>query len=48
MLRRTRFGQALFAIGGSESSARLMGLPVTRDKVVVYGLSGMWPASPAP
>ncbi|GAA1967188.1 ABC transporter permease [Catenulispora subtropica] len=38
-LRRTRFGQALFAIGGSESSARLMGLPVARDKVVVYGLS---------
>ncbi|GAA2051583.1 ABC transporter permease [Catenulispora yoronensis] len=40
VLRRTRFGQALFAIGGSESSARLMGLPVVRDKVVVYALSG--------
>jgi len=39
VLRRTRFGQALFAIGGSEPSARLMGLPVVRDKVVVYTLS---------
>jgi ribose transport system permease protein len=41
VLRRTRFGQALFAIGGSEQSARLMGLPVARDKVAVYGLSGL-------
>ena len=40
VLRRTRFGQSLFAMGGSESSARLMGLPVTRNKVIVYGLSG--------
>jgi ribose transport system permease protein len=41
VLRRTPFGQSLFAIGGSESSARLMGLPVARNKTAVYGLSGV-------
>ena len=40
-LTRTRFGQALFAIGGSEPAAVLMGLPVARTKVVVYLLSGL-------
>ncbi|RCG31137.1 ABC transporter permease [Sphaerisporangium album] len=41
LLRRTRFGQALFATGGSESSAVLMGLPVARTKIMVYVLSGL-------
>ncbi|HTD85864.1 MAG TPA: galactofuranose ABC transporter, permease protein YjfF [Candidatus Binatia bacterium] len=36
----TRFGRNVYAIGGSESSARLMGLPVARTKVTVYALSG--------
>lgn len=36
----TRFGRAVYAIGGSEQSALLMGLPVTRTKVLVYALSG--------
>ena len=30
LLNRTRFGQAVFAIGGSEDAAELMGLPVAR------------------
>jgi simple sugar transport system permease protein len=37
----TRFGRNVFAIGGSESSARLMGLPVNFTKIAVYGLSGL-------
>jgi ribose/xylose/arabinose/galactoside ABC-type transport system permease subunit len=41
VLRRTGFGQTLFATGGAESSALLMGLPVTRTKIIVYTLSGM-------
>ncbi|WP_245645217.1 ABC transporter permease [Pseudonocardia acaciae] len=41
MLGRTGFGQRLFAIGGSESAATLMGLPVARTKVAVYVLSGV-------
>ncbi|MFE0026700.1 ABC transporter permease [Amycolatopsis sp. NPDC059021] len=41
LLRRTRFGQSVFAIGGAENSALLMGLPVARTKVSVYTLSGL-------
>lgn len=36
----TPFGRAVYAIGGNEQSARLMGLPVNRTKVLVYTLSG--------
>jgi simple sugar transport system permease protein len=38
--RRTAFGRSLFAIGGAENSAVLMGLPVARNKIVMYALSG--------
>ncbi|KAA2255954.1 ABC transporter permease [Solihabitans fulvus] len=41
LLRHTRFGQSVFATGGAESSALLMGLPVARTKIVVYTLSGL-------
>ena len=36
----TRFGRTVYAIGGNERSASLMGLPVARVKIMVYGLSG--------
>ncbi|MBN1145761.1 MAG: sugar ABC transporter permease YjfF [Anaerolineales bacterium] len=36
----TRFGRTVYAIGGNEQSARLMGLPVNRTKVLVYTISG--------
>jgi len=36
----TRFGRAVYAIGGSEQSALLMGLPVNRTKVLVYAFNG--------
>lgn len=36
----TRFGRTVYAIGGNERSALLMGLPVARTKVLVYVLSG--------
>jgi len=41
LLRQSRFGQSVFATGGSESSALLMGLPVARTKISVYTLSGL-------
>jgi ribose/xylose/arabinose/galactoside ABC-type transport system permease subunit len=41
VLRGTRFGQTVFAIGGAESSALLMGLPVARTKIAVYTASGV-------
>jgi len=37
----TRFGRAIYAIGGDEQSAGLMGLPVGRLKILVYGLAGL-------
>lgn len=36
----TRFGRTVYAIGGNEESARLMGLPVGRTKIIVYAISG--------
>ncbi|MDB5892543.1 MAG: sugar transporter permease YjfF [Rhodoferax sp.] len=36
----TGFGRAVYAIGGSEHSARLMGLPVRATLIGVYTLSG--------
>jgi ribose transport system permease protein len=41
VLTRTSFGQSVFALGGSEDAASLMGLRVTRVKTVVYVLSGV-------
>lgn len=40
ILRYSKFGRSVYAIGGSEQSARLMGLPVSRVKVLVFGISG--------
>jgi len=40
VLRYTRFGRNVYAIGGNESSAVLMGLPVARTKVLIYMISG--------
>ncbi|MDR6671731.1 galactofuranose ABC transporter, permease protein YjfF [Xanthomonas sp. 1678] len=36
----TRFGRCVYALGGSEASARLMGLPVAATHVKVYAFSG--------
>ena len=40
LLQRTKFGRNVYAIGGNEQSAKLMGLPVGRTKVLVYGFNG--------
>jgi ribose/xylose/arabinose/galactoside ABC-type transport system permease subunit len=40
ILARTSYGRIIFAIGGSEESARLMGLPVDRTKIIAYTTSG--------
>lgn len=41
MLARTRMGRTVYAIGGSEQSAALMGLPVHATKMWVYVISGL-------
>ena len=40
LLRRTRFGRYVYAIGGNEEAARLAGVSVARIKTLVYVISG--------
>ena len=40
ILASTSYGRIIFAIGGNEESARLMGLPADRTKVIAYTTSG--------
>ncbi len=37
---RTKFGRNVYAIGGSENSAFMMGLPVASTKIAIYAISG--------
>ena len=41
VLRWTRFGRHVYAIGGNEHAARLTGVPVDRIKVAVYMISSL-------
>lgn len=36
----TSFGRAIYAVGGNEQSAQMMGLRVARTKVLIYAFSG--------
>jgi ribose transport system permease protein len=40
MLTQTRFGLHIYAIGGSEETARLAGVPVNRVKLLTFAISG--------
>lgn len=40
MAHFSRYGRSIYAIGGNEQSALLMGLPVGRIKISVYALNG--------
>ncbi|MBQ1312783.1 MAG: sugar ABC transporter permease YjfF, partial [Blautia sp.] len=40
LMQHTRFGRNVYAVGGNEQSAKLMGLPVARTKIAVYGING--------
>jgi simple sugar transport system permease protein len=37
---RTRFGTNVYALGGGEATARMMGVPVARTTVLIYAFSG--------
>lgn len=41
VLRRTRFGMRIYAVGSDESAARAVGVPAARVKLGVYALSGL-------
>jgi ribose/xylose/arabinose/galactoside ABC-type transport system permease subunit len=40
VLNRTRYGEVLFAVGGSEEVARLSGVQVDRVKFIAFTISG--------
>jgi ribose/xylose/arabinose/galactoside ABC-type transport system permease subunit len=42
MLRYTRFGRHVFAIGSNEATARLCGIHVRRNKLLIYALAGLF------
>ncbi|WP_329158185.1 substrate-binding domain-containing protein [Streptomyces sp. NBC_01717] len=44
VLGRTYIGRSMYAIGGNEEAARLSGLRVKRQKLVIYALSGLFAA----
>lgn len=44
VLEKLRYGRYFYAIGGNENAARLAGVPVTRAKLLAYGLSGLFAA----
>jgi ribose transport system permease protein len=42
VLRNTRFGRHIFAIGSNEQTARLCGVPVERTKLLIYTVGAMF------
>lgn len=44
MLRNTRFGRNIFAIGGNRDAAALVGIRIRRVELMVYGLAGVFAA----
>jgi simple sugar transport system permease protein len=41
MLLRTKFGNWVFAVGGQKDSARAVGVPVARTKIILFMLVGL-------
>jgi inositol transport system permease protein len=41
ILERTTFGRSVYAVGGNEEAARLAGINLTRNRIYVYGISGL-------
>src|SRR5690606_5836360 len=42
VLRYTKFGRWVYAVGSNEATARLCGVPVQRTKIMVYMLAGLF------
>lgn len=40
----TRFGRNVYALGSDEPSARLMGIPIGRTKIMIYAVAGFFSA----
>lgn len=39
--RKTRFGRSIYAVGGNEDAAKMMGVQPENIKLIVYGISGL-------
>lgn len=39
--QRTVFGRSVFAVGGNADAARLAGIPVTRIRILLFGITGL-------
>jgi ribose/xylose/arabinose/galactoside ABC-type transport system permease subunit len=44
VLKYTKFGRSVYAVGGNENAAYLAGINVKRFKLLVYGLNGVFVA----
>lgn len=42
IMNKTKFGRRIVAIGGNEKNAFLSGINVTKYKVIIYGISGLF------
>lgn len=40
MTKKTRFGRSIYAVGGNEDAARMMGVQPEKVKIITYGISG--------
>lgn len=45
LLYRTEFGRQIIAIGSNAKAAALIGVPIRRTRILVYGLSGLFAAA---
>lgn len=44
LLRKTRFGKSIYAIGGNEQAAKVCGINVKKAIIIVYGFAGLMSA----
>jgi ribose transport system permease protein/putative xylitol transport system permease protein len=44
LLRFTKFGHYIYAVGGNKAAARLAGVPVDRVTLITYGIGGLFAA----
>lgn len=44
MLKKTKFGKRIYAIGGNESAARITGVNISKTKIQIYCISGLMAA----
>ena len=42
LLRYTKLGRRIYAVGSNEATARLCGVPVARTKIIVYMIAGLF------